>query len=95
MNNPSQFLNTSVLRKSVLLLAATGLLSISQFSFAAATCKGMQQDACSSENSCSWVNSYTTKTGKKINAYCRNKSNPGAKKSVPDSSSAGKSDKQG
>jgi len=95
MNIPSHVLNTSVLRKSVLLLAATGLLSISQFSFAAATCKGMQQDACSSENSCSWVNSYTTKNGKTITAYCRNKSNPGSKKSVPDSSSSGKSDKQG
>jgi hypothetical protein len=95
MKIPTLASNPSIIRKTVLVLAATGLISISQLSLAAGTCKGLQQDACSSENSCSWIKSYTTKNGKTISAYCRNKSKPGSKKSVPDSSSAGKSDKQG
>ena len=95
MNIPSLVLKTSVIRNSALALAATGLISISQFSFAAATCKGMQQDACSSDNSCSWINSYTTKKGKTIKAYCRNKPKSSKSTDVPDSSKVEKSDKQG
>ena len=95
MKIPTLASNPSAIRKTVLVLAATGLISFSQLSSAAGACKGLQQDACSSENSCSWIKSYTTKNGKTISAYCRNKSKPGSKKSVPDSSSAAKSDKQG
>ena len=95
MNTPTLVSNTSTIRKPVLLLALAGLLSVSQVSFAASACKGMQQDACSSNNSCSWINSYTTKKGKTINAYCRNKSKSNKSKAVPDSSSAGKTDKPG
>jgi len=95
MKTPTLASNTSAIRKTVLVLAATGLISISQLSSAAGTCKGLQQDACSSDNSCSWVKSYSTKSGKTIKAYCRNKSKPGSKKAVPDSSSAGKGDKKG
>jgi len=95
MKIPTLVLNSSTTRKAVLIFAATGLISISQLSSAAGTCKGLQQDACSSDNSCSWVKSYSTKSGKTIKAYCRNKSKPGSKKAVPDSSSATKSDKEG
>ena len=87
--------NTQLVRKSVLVLATAGLLSFSQFSSAAGACKGMQQDACSSDTSCSWIHSYTTKKGKTIKAYCRNKPKSDKSKAVPDSSSAGKSDKPG
>ncbi|MEW8624251.1 MAG: chromosome partitioning protein ParB [Candidatus Thiodiazotropha sp.] len=41
---------------------------------AAKACKGMSNSACSSNANCSWVKSYTTKTGAKVNAYCRTKS---------------------
>jgi len=92
-NTPS--FNTPIVRQSALMLAAAGLLSFSSLSFAAGACKGLEKDVCSSDNSCSWINSYTTKKGKTINAYCRNKSKSNKSKAVPDSSSAGKTDKQG
>lgn len=95
MKTPTLVLKTSAIRKTGLVLAATALISVSQFSSAAGICKGLQQDACSSESSCSWINSYTTKKGKTINAYCRNKPKSSSKKTVPDSSSSAKTDKQG
>ena len=95
MYTPTLVSNTSTIRKSVFLLAIAGLFSVSTVSFAAGACKGMQKDACSSDSSCSWINSYTTKKGKTINAYCRNKSKSSKSKAVPDSSSAGEADKQG
>ncbi len=95
MKNLPLVLNPSAIRKTALVLAATGLMSFSQLSSAASACKGLQQDACSSDNSCSWVKSYSTKSGKTINAYCRNKSTPGSKKTLPDSSSAAEGDKKG
>ena len=95
MNTPTLFSNSSAIRKPVLILSMAGLLSLSQFSFAAGSCKGLQQDACSSDSSCSWINSYTTKKGKTINAYCRNKPKASSNKAVPDSSRVNKSDKQG
>lgn len=95
MKVPSLVLNSSVTRKTVLILAASGLLAFSQLSTAASSCKGMEQNTCSSDTSCSWVKSYSTKSGKTIKAYCRNKSIPGSKKTIPDSSAAEKDDKKG
>ncbi len=95
MKTPTLVSNSSAVRKSLLILSTTAMLSISQFSFAAGSCKGMQQDACSGDSSCSWINSYTTKMGKTINAYCRNKPKASSNKAVPDSSKVNKSDKQG
>jgi len=95
MNIPTLALSPSAIRRTILVLAATGLISTSQLSSAVGTCKGLQQDACSSDNSCSWIKSYSTKTGKTIKAYCRNKSKPGTKKSIPDSSSTTKGDEKG
>lgn len=86
--------NPSAIRKAVLIFAAAGLISISQLSSAASTCKGLQQDACSRDNSCSWIKSYSTKSGKTIKAYCRNKPEPASKKAIPDSGSATKGDKK-
>ena len=95
MYTPTLVSNTSTIRKSVYLLAIAGLFSVTSISFAAGACKGMEKDICSSDSSCSWINSYTTKKGKTINAYCRNKPKSSKSKAVPDSSSAGKTDKQG
>lgn len=79
--------------KPLLVLAAAGLLSFSPLSLAAGACKGQAEGACSSDSSCSWVKSYTTKKGNTINSYCRNKSKP-AKSSVnPGSSAKAKPDK--
>ena len=92
MKIPTLVLNPSTIRKSVFFLAIAGLLSFSQLSSAAGSCKGMQQGACSSDNSCSWVNSYSTKKGNTIKAYCRNRSKSSKSTNVPDSNKAKKPD---
>ena len=46
------------------------------------SCKGIAKSKCESSASCSWVNSYKTKTGTTVNAYCRAKSSKGAAKAT-------------
>lgn len=46
--------------------------------FAASSCKGLSKTKCG--GSCTWVDSYTTKTGTKVNGYCRTKPGSSAKK---------------
>ncbi|MCG7922862.1 MAG: chromosome partitioning protein ParB [Candidatus Thiodiazotropha lotti] len=58
---------------------------------AAKACKGMSKSACSGNANCSWVKSYTTKTGAKVNAYCRTTS--GKKSSSQSTSSKQKKSK--
>lgn len=65
-------------------MVATGslvlLLSLSQAQ-AAPVCKEIDiKSQCTLNSNCSWVNSYTTKKGNKISAYCRKKG--GKKKST-------------
>jgi hypothetical protein len=39
--------------------------------YAASTCKGLDEAACKQSASCNWVSSYTTKNGNTVSAYCR------------------------
>ena len=39
----------------------------------AVECKGKSKSGCSSNSACVWVDSYKTKTGSKVKAYCRKK----------------------
>jgi len=72
MQNLSNKLNYTLLLALLMsLLLFTGNVS-------AKACKGMTKSACSTSTSCSWVKSYKTKKGVKVDAYCRNK----AKKST-------------
>ena len=57
---------------SAAVLVLAGSLSFSS-AMAAGACKELKKDACMSSSSCSWINSYTTKKGNTIKAYCRNK----------------------
>jgi len=41
---------------------------------AASACKGMDEKSCNAaDGQCSWIKSYETKSGKKVQAYCRTK----------------------
>jgi hypothetical protein len=40
---------------------------------AAKECKGLSKKQCGSNDHCSWVASYKTKSGKTVDSYCRNK----------------------
>ncbi|MEN8178403.1 MAG: chromosome partitioning protein ParB [Pseudomonadota bacterium] len=50
-------------------------------------CKGMSKSACSADKSCSWVKGYVTKSGNKVDPYCRVKAN---KKKATDKKSEAK-----
>lgn len=39
--------------------------------YAASACKGLSKSSCGSNSSCTWVDGYTRKDGKKVSAYCR------------------------
>jgi hypothetical protein len=47
---------------------------------AASSCKDLSTSACSSKQSCSWIRSYKTKKGVKVDGYCRSKPGKKAKK---------------
>lgn len=49
---------------------------------AASACKGLNDSACASAQSCSWINAYARKDGKKINGFCRTKSKSSTKKAA-------------
>ena len=82
-------------RNVVLLLSTSAIMLFSPLSFAGSACKGLEQKACNSEQSCSWINSYQTKKGKTINAYCRNKPKQKTGKTVPSKGTTAMPDKQG
>ena len=67
---------------SAALMLAVGLPSAAQ----AAECKGMSKSKCEKSDQCTYVNSYKTKSGNKVAAYCRNKgkSSSGSKKKKGD-----------
>ncbi|PID75069.1 MAG: chromosome partitioning protein ParB [Deltaproteobacteria bacterium] len=46
----------------------------------AVECKGLSKAKCEKADDCSWVNSYKTKTGSTVEAYCRSKPTTSAQK---------------
>lgn len=79
---------------TLLLLLAWTLPAVS-----ASKCKGLSTSKCQGNDACTWVSGYTSKQGKKVDAYCRQKasksSRSGDKKDQASSKSAKKSDKKG
>lgn len=65
-----------------LILFAGQLLSGS----ALAACKGNTKTACSTDTTCSWVESHTRKDGARVKAHCRTK--PGKRKATTSRSSS-------
>ncbi len=67
--------------------------------FAASPCKGLSKTKCSSKPTCSWVEAYKTKSGTRVNSYCRARPGKGEKRSAQkrkvheSSSRSNKSDK--
>ena len=56
-----------------LLISAFMVLALQAGPAAAAECKGKTKSACSRDNTCVYVGSYTRSDGVKVDAYCRNK----------------------
>lgn len=80
---------------AVTLTAAFTMLPLSNSASAASLCSGLDNKACGIESSCSWINSYKTKKGKTINAYCRTKPVKKSTKAVPETSKLPQADKSG
>ncbi|MEO0367732.1 MAG: hypothetical protein AAF197_02990 [Pseudomonadota bacterium] len=63
---------TGVIRSLPAVVLCTFGLMVSSQSFAA-DCKGQIESACVNASACSWVESYTRKDGREVNAFCRSK----------------------
>lgn len=50
-------------------------ISLSITADAASSCKGLAKSMCVGDAQCSWVNTYKTKKGTKVKAFCRSKRN--------------------
>ena len=70
----------------VLISAALGLaLALSSGpANAASQCKGLKNNACSAEASCTWVEGYERKDGRTVNSFCRAKAKAKAPKKTTD-----------
>ena len=68
----SNKIKTTRVHKSVIAAIAIGVAAFSGASIAS-SCKGLENNACSSNASCSWVESYERKDGRKVSAFCRTK----------------------
>jgi hypothetical protein len=62
---------TFIMLVALLVLAMTGGAPF--LHAAEAACKGLANDVCSKNASCSWVDPYKTKKGKEIAGFCRKK----------------------
>jgi len=77
-------IQTSVARTFLLTATLAGVSMTGQVS-AASACKSLQETACSSNTSCSWIAGYERKDGRQVKSFCRSK--PGAKKKTLESAS--------
>ncbi len=46
-------------------------------------CKGLTDEACHSNESCRWIESYTTQRGTSVKAYCRSQAKKQSKTTTP------------
>ena len=69
-------MKTHLVKSSIAAIIVTSVYLFAPQTFAS-DCKGMEQSACASEASCSWIEGYTRKDGRTVKSFCRAK--PGSK----------------
>jgi len=62
-----------IVRNALFAALAATMLALSPASGAAGNCRGLEASRCAKDAGCTWVDSYTTKKGSKVNGYCRGK----------------------
>jgi hypothetical protein len=67
-----------------------GLGAFTAETASAAQCKGKMAGDCQAAAECTWVDSYTTKKGTEVSAYCRNKTRKSADQPADRQSSSSK-----
>ena len=50
-----------------------GVVALNSTAVHAASCKGMSENACAAETSCTWVEGYKRADGREVRPYCRNR----------------------
>lgn len=68
------------LKRLAMATVTMGALMLASGTASAAECKGMTKTACTKATACTWVKGYTTKTGTKVDSYCRNAGKKASKK---------------
>jgi len=76
------------LTRRILQTLALSLCLLSSGTTMAAECKGMKKSKCENASQCTYVKGYTTKSGTKVSAYCRNKGKSSSKSSSKKSQSS-------
>lgn len=77
--------NQTCVARTFLLVATLAGVSMTGQVSAASACKSLQETACASNTSCSWIAGYERKDGRQVKSFCRSK--PGAKKKALQSAS--------
>jgi len=73
----NSIVRTSIVRNSIITSSLVALICASVPGFAASNCTGLENSACASNASCSWIKGYERKDGRTVKSFCRTK--PGSK----------------
>lgn len=73
-------MTNKIIRNSIVVVSLLGGMVFSGQASAASACKGLENNACASNNACSWVEGYQRKDGRQVKSFCRAK--PAGKKKV-------------
>jgi len=72
-----RFINRRIVPSSIVAAALFGALMVSLPAAAASQCKGLSENSCAADSTCSWINGYVRKDGRKVSSHC--KTRPGKK----------------
>lgn len=61
----------ALMNKARLPIVFAGLLLATPMAGAASQCTNLSADACATDSACAWVDGYTRKDGREVQAYCR------------------------
>ncbi|MDB4511845.1 hypothetical protein N9060_00140 [Arenicella sp.] len=62
--------------RSGMIMAAMMFLTCPVHAADSVQCKGLENGACTTQDTCSWVEGYERKDGITVNAFCRTKAKP-------------------
>ena len=64
-------MNTRIYQFTFLSTSAAVALTAGSACLAASHCKGMDEQACAGDDSCTWVAGYTRKDGRTVSSHCK------------------------
>jgi hypothetical protein len=64
------FINLRI-SSSIFAAALFSALMVSLPAAAASQCKGLSENSCAADSTCSWINGYERKDGRKVSSHCK------------------------